>query len=106
MVTAALGGELGVPDHRRRRYAPVKIPEGTQSGKQFRLKGKGMPVLRSRDVGDLYIQVAVETPQKLTKRQRELLAEFDEELSKDNHPESSGFFARVREFLDGFGGST
>ena len=65
-----------------------------------------MPVLRSRDVGDLYIQVAVETPQKLSKRQRELLAEFDQESSKDNHPESSGFFSRVREFLDGFGGST
>ena len=70
----------------------MKIPEGTQSGKQFRLKGKGMPVLRSRDVGDLYIQVAVETPQNLSKRQRELLAEFEQECSKDNHPESSGFF--------------
>ena len=84
----------------------MKVPEGTQSGKQFRLKGKGMPVLRSRDVGDLYIQVVVETPQKLTKRQRELLTEFDQECSKDNHPESSGFFSRVREFFDGLGGST
>ena len=79
----------------------MKIPEGTQTGKQFRLKGKGMPVLRSRDVGDLYIQVVVETPQKLTKRQRELLEEFDEECSKENHPESSGFFSRFREFLMG-----
>ncbi len=82
-----------------------EVPEGTQSGKQFRLKGKGMPVLRSRDVGDLYIQVVVETPQKLTKRQRELLMEFDGECSKENHPESAGFFSRVREFFDGLSGS-
>ena len=105
MVTAALGGELDVPTIAGADTS-LKIPEGTQSGKQFRLKGKGMPVLRSRDVGDLYIQVAVETPQKLSKRQRELLAEFEQESSKDNHPESSGFFTRVREFLDGFGGSS
>jgi molecular chaperone DnaJ len=56
-------------------------------------------------VGDLYIQVVVETPQKLTKRQRELLMEFDGECSKENHPESSGFFSRVKEFFDGFGGT-
>ena len=65
-----------------------------------------MPVLRSRDVGDLYIQVVVETPQNLTKRQRELLMEFDAECSKETHPESSGFFSRVREFFDGLGGSS
>ena len=76
MVTAALGGDVTVPTIDG-SDAKVKVPEGTQSGKQFRLKGKGMPVLRSRDVGDLYIQVVVETPQKLTKRQRELLLEFD-----------------------------
>ena len=61
----------------------MKIPEGTQSGKQFKVRNKGMPVLRSRDVGDLYIQVTVETPQNLTKRQRELLAEFDSLLEHD-----------------------
>lgn len=105
MVTAALGGELSVPTIGG-PDALVKVPDGTQSGKQFRLKGKGMPVLRSRDVGDLYIQVVVETPQKLTKRQRELLMEFDRECSKENHPESSGFFSRFREFLDGLSGST
>ena len=64
-----------------------------------------MPVLRSRDVGDLYIQVVVETPQNLTRRQRELLQEFDRESSKDTQPESDGFFSRVREFFDGLGGS-
>ena len=73
LVTAALGGEFTVPTLDG-SDAKVKVPEGTQSGKQFRLRGKGMPVLRSRDVGDLYIQVVVETPQNLTKRQRELLA--------------------------------
>jgi molecular chaperone DnaJ len=56
-------------------------------------------------VGDLYIQVVVETPQNLTKRQRELLLEFEGECSKETHPESSGFFSRVREFFDGLGGS-
>jgi molecular chaperone DnaJ len=105
MVTAALGGEFDVPTLDGSE-AKVKVPEGTQSGKQFRLRGKGMPVLRSRDVGDLYIQVVVETPQKLTKRQRELLMEFDQECSKETHPESSGFFSRVREFFDGFSGSS
>lgn len=105
MVTAALGGEFSVPTLSG-TDALVKVPEGTQSGKQFRLRGKGMPVLRSRDVGDLYIQVVVETPQKLSKRQRELLMEFDQECSKENHPESSGFFSRVREFFDGLSGST
>ncbi|MXQ11538.1 molecular chaperone DnaJ [Microvirga makkahensis] len=105
MVTAALGGEFSVPTLGGTE-ALVKVPDGTQTGKQFRLRGKGMPVLRSRDVGDLYIQVVVETPQKLTKRQRELLEEFDKECSKENHPESSGFFSRFREFLDGLSGSS
>ncbi len=100
MVTAALGGEVIVPTLDG-SDAKVKIPEGTQSGKQFRLKGKGMPVLRSRNVGDLYIQVVVETPQNLTRRQRELLQEFERESSGATHPESSGFFTRVREFLTG-----
>jgi molecular chaperone DnaJ len=103
-VTAALGGEFVVPTIDG-QDAKVKVPEGTSSGKQFRLRQKGMSVLRSRDRGDLYIQVAVETPQNLTRRQRELLAEFDRESSKDTSPESSGFFARVRDFFDGIGGT-
>jgi molecular chaperone DnaJ len=99
MVTAALGGEFEVPtiDGGRTR---LKVPEGTQAGKRFRLANKGMPVLRSRARGDMYVQVTVETPQKLTRRQRELLAEFDKESSKDTHPESSGFFAKMREFFE------
>jgi molecular chaperone DnaJ len=100
MVQAALGGEFTVHTVDGSE-AKVKIPEGTQSGKQFKLKSKGMPVLRTRDFGDLYIQANVETPQNLTKRQRELLEEFETESSNKTHPESSGFFTRMKEFLTG-----
>jgi molecular chaperone DnaJ len=104
MVTAALGGEFEVPtiDGSKTR---VKVPEGTHSGRRFRLQGKGMPVLRARQTGDMYVQVVVETPQNLTKKQRELLAEFDRLSSPETHPESAGFFGKVKEFLDGFGGN-
>ncbi len=104
MTKAALGGEVEVVTIDGAK-AIVKIPEGTQTAKQFRLKRKGMPVLRSSDVGDLYIQVQVETPQNLTKRQRELLAEFEKESSGETHPESAGFFDRMKGFFDGFGGA-
>ncbi len=100
MVQAALGGDVTVPTVDGAE-AKVKVPEGTQSGKQFKVKNKGMPVLRSREVGDLFIQVTVETPQSLTKRQRELLAEFDSLSSNKTHPESSGFFAKMKEFFVG-----
>jgi molecular chaperone DnaJ len=63
------------------------------------LQGKGMPVLRSRQVGDMYVQVVVETPQNLTKKQRELLNEFGKLCSQDTHPESAGFFGKVKDFL-------
>ena len=104
MVTAALGGDFEVPtiDGGKTR---VKVPEGTQSGRRFRLQDKGMPVLRSKQTGDMYVQVVVETPQNLTKRQRELLGEFEKLCSKDTHPESAGFFGKVREFLGGRAGS-
>src|SRR6202165_6332206 len=102
MVTAALGGEFEVPaiDGSQAR---VKVPAGTQAGRRFRLSGKGMPVLRSKQTGDMYVQVAVETPQNLTKRQRELLTEFEKLSSEATQPESAGFFSRVKEFLDGLG---
>ncbi len=99
IVTAALGGEFEVPTIDGGR-SQVKVPEGTQTGKRFRLQGKGMTVLRSKSRGDMYVQVAVETPQKLTKRQRELLKEFETESSKDTQPETAGFFAKMREFFD------
>lgn len=104
LTSAALGGEIEVPTLNGEK-ARVKVPEGTQTGKQFRLKAKGMSVLRSREMGDLYIQVLVETPQKLTARQRELLMEFERESSGATHPETAGFFGRVKEFLGGLGGS-
>ena len=104
MVQAALGGEFSVHTLDGAE-SKVRVPEGTQTGKQFKVKSKGMPVLRSRDVGDLYIQVVVETPQNLTKRQRELLAEFDAESSSKTHPESAGFFAKMRDLFDNLSGS-
>ncbi|WP_419907149.1 molecular chaperone DnaJ [Hoeflea sp.] len=99
MTTAALGGQFDVVtlDGAKTR---VKVPEGTQTGRQFRLKSKGMPVLRSSHMGDLYIQIAIETPQRLTKRQRELLEEFESLSSKENNPESDGFFSKMRHFFD------
>ncbi len=102
MINAALGGEFEVPaiDGSKAR---VKVPAGTQAGHRFRLTGKGMPVLRTKQTGDMYVQVAVETPQNLTKRQRELLAEFEKLSSEETQPESAGFFSRVKEFLDGLG---
>src|SRR5580658_498343 len=102
MVTAAMGGDFEVPTIDGGK-TKVKVPEGTHSGRRFRLSGKGMPVLRARQSGDMYVQVMVETPQNLTKKQRELLAEFHRLSSEATHPESAGFFGKVKEFLDGFG---
>ena len=99
-ITASLGGTIEVPTLDGGR-AKVAIPEGTQGGRQFRLKGKGMPVLRSAQRGDLYIEVAVETPVKLTKRQKELLREFETASQAGTHPEAEGFLARLKEFWNG-----
>ena len=100
MSQAALGGEVEVPviDGTRQR---VKVPAGTQTGEQFRLRGKGFSVMRSAQRGDMFIQVAVETPQHLTKRQRELLEEFEAGADAKGSPESEGFFAKVRDFFEG-----
>ena len=100
MPTAALGGAMEVPTIDGGR-AKLNIPAGTQGGHQFRIRGKGMSVLRSPSRGDMYVQVVVETPVNLTKRQQELLREFDQSGDSDRtHPESAGFFARVREFFE------
>ncbi|MBR2574030.1 MAG: molecular chaperone DnaJ [Loktanella sp.] len=98
IATAALGGEIEVPtiDGGRSR---VKVPEGSQSGRQMRLRGKGMPALRGGPSGDMMIELAVETPVKLTARQREILREFDR-LSEENNPQGSSFFASVKSFWD------
>lgn len=99
MTAAALGGEIEVPtiDGGMSR---VKIPAGSQTGKQMRLRSKGMPALRGGGQGDMLIELAVETPVNLTARQKELLREF-EKLSADNNPEGSSFFAKVKGFWDG-----
>ena len=107
MVTAALGGEIDRADDRRRADAKVKVPEGTQTGKQFRLKGKGMPVLRSRDVGDLYIQVVVETPQEPDQAPARASGGVRPGLPRRRPTRRApGFFSAVREFFDGLSGST
>src|SRR5215831_12551326 len=98
MVTAALGGEFEVPTIEKGK-TKVKVPAGTQSGRRFRIASKGMPVLRSRQMGDMYVQVAVETPQNLTKKQQELLMEFEKLSSGATQPESVGFFAKVKDFF-------
>ncbi|MEO0937496.1 MAG: molecular chaperone DnaJ [Pseudomonadota bacterium] len=102
MGTAALGGSIEVPtiDGGRGR---VQIPAGSQSGRQMRLRGKGMPALRGGGPGDMFIELAVETPVNLTARQKELLQEF-EELSSENNPESSSFFSSVKSFWDSMKG--
>ena len=98
MASAALGGDIEVPtiDGGKSR---VKIPEGSQSGRQMRLRGKGMPALRGGARGDMFIELAVETPVKLTARQKEILREFDG-IAAENNPQSEGFFSAVKGFWD------
>ena len=103
MAKAALGGAIEVPtiDGGRGR---VQIPEGSQSGRQMRLRGKGMPALRGGGVGDMFIELAVETPVNLTTRQKEILKEFDEISEENTNPESRSFFSSVKSFWDGMKG--
>ncbi len=99
MTVAALGGNIEVPTLDGAR-ARVTIPQGTQSGKQFRLRGKGMPIMNGNGRGDMYVQTEVETPVNLTKRQRDLLADFAAAGSAKNSPESEGFFTKVKELWE------
>ena len=100
MTTAALGGDVEVPVIDGGR-AKVGVPGGTQTGKRLRLKGKGMRILRSESRGDMFVEMEVETPVNLTKRQKELLHEFESESKgRRTSPESEGFFARVKEFWE------
>lgn len=100
ITTASLGGSIEVPliDGGRSR---VKVPEGTQSTRQLRLRGKGMPQMRRQGYGDMYIQLQVETPVKLSKRQKELLQEFEKQSCDANNPQASHFFTKVKEFWNG-----
>ncbi|GLP87343.1 molecular chaperone DnaJ [Epibacterium sp. DP7N7-1] len=103
MAKAALGGAIEVPtiDGGRGR---VQIPEGSQSGRQMRLRGKGMPALRGGGTGDMFIELAVETPVNLTPRQKEILKEFDEISEENTNPETRSFFSSVKSFWDGMKG--
>jgi len=100
MTTATLGGSIEVPtvDGSRTR---VTIPPGSQSGQQFRLGGVGMNILRASSRGDMFVQIAVETPVNLTKKQKELLKEFETETSHEkHHPESHGFLDKVKDLWE------
>lgn len=100
MATAALGGHIEVPTIEGKR-ARVSVPEGTSTGERFRLKDKGMTVLRTKSRGDMFVQVYVETPQKLTKKQKELLKEFQDDTDDKKHnPESAGFFSKVKDIWE------
>ncbi len=99
MTTATLGGHIEVPTIEGKR-ARIKIPEGTQSGRQFRLKGKGMPELNGGFVGDMIVEMNVETPTNLNKKQRELLEEFAKEGGDTISPRSEGFFSKVKDLWD------
>jgi len=95
-TTAALGGTVDIPDLGGDDNS-VEIPAGIQSGKQLRVRGAGMPVLQGRGRGDLVVEIAVETPTKLSKAQKELLKQFRETETGEECPESKGFFDRVKE---------
>ena len=100
MVSATLGGDLEAPtlDGGKTR---VKVPSGIQSGKQLRLRGKGMPNIRGRSYGDLYIELNIETPVNLNENQKNLLIEFEKSLqAKDNNPKYSNFFSKVKSFWE------
>jgi len=98
MVQATLGGSIEVPTLDA-KFARINIPAGAQNGHQFRLRGKGMPVVRSSQRGDMYIEIMVETPVNLTAKQKELLKEFDK--AGKTSPESDGFFSKVKEMFGG-----
>ena len=94
---AALGGEIEVPSLDGSKIK-AKVPEGTQGGDKLRIKGKGMKRLNSETRGNMYINIIVETPVKLTKAQKELLEKFAE-ISSGNSPKSEGFFNKIKDFL-------
>ena len=98
-TTAALGGEIEIPGLDGTKHV-IKVPEGIQSGKQLRQRGAGMPVLQGRGRGDMVIQIDVETPTRLSKEQREILAQFRETETGDECPQSQGFFGKLREIWD------
>ncbi|HLK51596.1 MAG TPA: molecular chaperone DnaJ [Bryobacteraceae bacterium] len=97
MAQAALGCELEVPTLDEPHK--LKIPEGTQNGAQFRLRGKGVPVLNGSGRGDLYVHVAVKTPTRLTREQRKLMEQLRDSLPVDNAPSEKGLFEKVKNYF-------
>jgi len=98
MARAALGGDIEIPTLDGGR-SKVKVPAGSQSGRQMRLRSKGMPAIKSTQYGDMFIELAVETPVNLTAHQKELLREF-KDLSEDNNPATNSFFSSVKAFWE------
>ena len=99
-TTAALGGEIEIPGLDGKRHT-IDIPAGIQSGKQLRKRGAGMPVLQGRGTGDLVVEILVETPTRLTARQKELLRELQETETGEECPQSKGFLDRLKEAWEG-----
>ena len=99
-TTAALGGSVNIPDLDGSTNT-IEIPAGIQSGKQLRVRGAGMPVLQGRGRGDLVVEIKVETPTKLSRKQKELLEEFRETETGDECPESRSFFGKLKEAFKG-----
>jgi molecular chaperone DnaJ len=99
-TTAALGGSVDIPGLDGETHT-IDIPVGIQSGKQLRKRGVGMPVLQGRGRGDLVVEVQVETPTRLSARQKELLCEFRETETGEECPESRGFFNRLKDAFSG-----
>lgn len=99
-TTAALGGSIDIPDLDGSTNT-VDIPAGIQSGKQLRVRGAGMPVLQGRGRGDLVVEIAVETPTKLTKAQKEILCQFQETETGEECPASKGFFNKLKDAFSG-----
>jgi len=98
-VTAALGGEVEVPTLEGK--ASLKIPEGTQTGQQFRLRGKGVTPVRGGTAGDLLCRVQVETPVNLSNEQKDLLMKFQESLTGEKHsPQKKSWFEGVKRFFE------
>lgn len=94
-----LGGTIEVPTIDGKRMK-VTVPAGTQTGQQFRLKGKGMTILRTQNRGDMFVEVQVETPVNLTKKQKELMQEFAGQDSDKTNPQSAGFFAKMKDLWE------
>jgi len=99
-ISASLGGDIDVPSPDGKKLR-ITVPEGCQNQRQFRLKGKGMPVLQSKRYGDLFVEIHVEVPKNLNKKQKSLLKEFQNEASKNNNPDSESYITKLKNLFSG-----